>query len=72
MKCSFCGREILKGTGKIYVTKEGNVSYFCSKKCEKNSLKLHRSKEKVKWTQAYHKEKKAKHSIQQKKNQTSQ
>jgi len=57
MKCSFCGAEILKGTGKIFVTKEGNVSYYCGGKCEKNSLKLHRSKEFVKWTEAYHKDK---------------
>ncbi|MDO8647417.1 MAG: 50S ribosomal protein L24e [Candidatus Diapherotrites archaeon] len=58
MNCTFCGKEILKGTGKIFVTKEGNVSYFCAQKCEKNSLKLGRKKEKVKWTAAYQKEKK--------------
>jgi len=57
VKCSFCGNEIARGTGKIYATKEGNVSYFCSGKCEKNSLKLKRSKERTKWTLSYHKEK---------------
>lgn len=67
MNCSFCGKEIPKGTGKIYVTKEGNASFFCSSKCEKNTLKLHRHKEKTKWTQAYHKEKKARHAVSQKK-----
>lgn len=67
MNCSFCGREIQKGTGKIFVTKEGNVSFFCSQKCEKNSLKLHRKREKVKWTKEYHKEKKVRLIALQKK-----
>lgn len=67
MKCSFCGANIPKGTGKIFVTKEGNVSYFCAGKCEKNSLKLHRSKEKVKWTEAYKREKKTRLIVLQKK-----
>jgi len=67
MKCSFCGSEIVKGTGKIFATKEGNVSYFCSNKCEKNSIKLGRQKERTKWTNAYHKDKKTRLLTLQKK-----
>ncbi len=55
--CSFCGREIEPGTGKMYVLKDGTVYYFCSSKCQKNMLKLHRIPRKVRWTQAYRKEK---------------
>ncbi|HDN83745.1 MAG TPA: 50S ribosomal protein L24e [Candidatus Altiarchaeales archaeon] len=59
MECSFCGAEIPKGTGKMFVTKRGVVYYFCSGKCEKNMLKLKRNPRKVKWTAAYRKEKEA-------------
>ncbi|MBS3119963.1 50S ribosomal protein L24e, partial [Candidatus Woesearchaeota archaeon] len=38
--CSFCGSTIEKGTGKIFVRKSGKIENFCSKKCEKNLLKL--------------------------------
>lgn len=67
MICSFCGKEIQKGTGKIFVTKEGSVSYYCSNKCEKNSLKLGRQKERTKWTKAYHKDKRTRLATLQKK-----
>ncbi len=49
MKCSFCGEEIVKGTGKIVVRKDGKVFYFCKSKCEKNMLKLKRNPNKTKW-----------------------
>jgi large subunit ribosomal protein L24e len=58
MKCSFCEKEIPKATGIIYVKKDGTTYWFCSKKCEKNQLKLKRKKHKTKWTKEYHKEKK--------------
>ena len=45
-KCSYCGREIEPGTGKIYVTNKGKVYYFCSSKCEKLML---RGTKKPKW-----------------------
>lgn len=48
-KCSFCGREIEKGTGKMYVKKDGTVYFFCSSKCEKNMIKLKRVPRRVKW-----------------------
>lgn len=57
MKCSFCGKIMDKGIGKIFVKKEGNVFSFCSKKCEKNLLKLKRNPRNVKWTQESRKQK---------------
>lgn len=57
MECSFCGKEIRKGLESVYVTAKGKLYYFCSSKCDKNMLKLGRSKRKVKWTATYRKEK---------------
>lgn len=54
-KCSFCGRDIPKGTGKIYVKKDGKVLYFDRMKCEKNMLKLKRKARHLKWTEFYEK-----------------
>jgi large subunit ribosomal protein L24e len=53
--CSFCGNEIEPGTGKIFVKRDGKVLYFCSRKCEKNMLKLGRSPRRLKWTKYYRK-----------------
>jgi len=53
--CSFCGKRIEKGTGKIYVLKTGKISYFCSSKCEKNQLKLKRKARNLKWTKFFEK-----------------
>jgi large subunit ribosomal protein L24e len=50
MRCSFCGTNIVPGTGKIYVKKSGKLFYFCSSKCEKNLLKLDRKPRDQKWT----------------------
>ena len=55
MKCTFCGKIIEKGTGKIYVKKDGKIFQFCSSKCEKNTLKLKRNPVLVKWTKRYEK-----------------
>jgi large subunit ribosomal protein L24e len=52
MKCSFCGREIVPGTGTLYITKEGKKFVFCSSKCEKNQIKLGRTARKQKWTES--------------------
>ncbi|MBL7159932.1 MAG: TRASH domain-containing protein [Candidatus Aenigmarchaeota archaeon] len=49
MKCSFCGKEIERGTGKMHVKTDGKILYFCSKRCEKNMLKLGRKPARVKW-----------------------
>ena len=45
-KCTFCGNNIEKGTGKIYVKKDAKILYFCSSKCEKNHIKLGRKGQK--------------------------
>jgi len=54
-RCSFCGNDLAKGTGVMFVTKEGAINYFCSKKCEKNMIKLGRSGSEHKWTSRYRK-----------------
>ncbi len=59
MKCGFCNNAIERGTEKIYVTKRGDVYYFCSGKCERNQLNLGRKARRVRWTNEYMKEKKA-------------
>ncbi|MCK5139553.1 MAG: 50S ribosomal protein L24e [Nanoarchaeota archaeon] len=53
VKCTFCGRVIEQGTGKIYVLKEGKALDFCSLKCEKNMLKLKRKAITTKWSSKY-------------------
>lgn len=35
MKCSYCTREIEKGTGTMYVRKNGSIRYYCSRRCLK-------------------------------------
>lgn len=55
MKCSFCGNETEKGTGKIFVKKDGRILYFDKMKCEKNMLKLNRKARQIKWTTSYEK-----------------
>ncbi len=47
--CAFCGRPIEPGTGIMYVTKRGEILWFCSSKCFKNYIKLRRKKTKVAW-----------------------
>jgi large subunit ribosomal protein L24e len=54
-KCTFCGNVIEKGTGKMFVKKDGKVFYFCSSKCEKNMLKLKRKPIRTKWSKRYEK-----------------
>jgi large subunit ribosomal protein L24e len=55
-RCSFCGNDIKKGTGKIFVKKDGKILNFCSTKCEKNLLKLKRKPIVVKWTKLFKKQ----------------
>jgi large subunit ribosomal protein L24e len=38
-----------KGTGKMFVKRDGTIFYFCSSKCEKN-FNLGRDPKKIKWT----------------------
>ena len=55
VSCSFCGKVIPKGTGKMFVKKDGKILYFDSSKCEKNLLKLNRKPRNFKWTKSYEK-----------------
>jgi large subunit ribosomal protein L24e len=50
MKCSFCGINIERGTGKIFARNSGKLLFFCSTKCEKNMLKLRRKPRNIEWT----------------------
>ena len=56
-KCSFSGESIKKGTGIMYVQKDGKVLHFKNTKCMKNHLKLKRKPLTTKWTQSYKAEK---------------
>jgi len=49
VNCNFCKQEIQKGTGLLYVKKDGSIVHFCSNKCRKNKLKLKRNPRKLKW-----------------------
>lgn len=49
-KCSFCGNEISKGTGLVFVRKDGSLFNFCGRRCEKNLLKLGRKPRTTRWT----------------------
>jgi large subunit ribosomal protein L24e len=51
MKCSFCGKIIKSGAGKMFVENDGTVHYWCSKKCKKNFL-MGRDPRKLKWVRA--------------------
>lgn len=54
-KCGFCGKELEKGTGILYVYKTGKTTNFCSSKCKKNLVDLHRNPIHVKWSERYKK-----------------
>lgn len=53
MKCTFCGYDIEKGTGKIKIMKDGKVVNLCGTKCEKNMFKLGRVARETPWTAEY-------------------
>jgi len=50
--CSFCDGPIARGTGMMYVKKDGTIYNFCSSKCKKNNLGLGREGRRQKWTPA--------------------
>jgi len=58
-KCSFCGRIIDPGTGKMYVKKDGTVYNFDTNRCYKNMIILKRVPRTTLWTQKAHDEKDA-------------
>ncbi|MEM1534914.1 MAG: 50S ribosomal protein L24e [Candidatus Pacearchaeota archaeon] len=47
-RCSFCNGEIKKGTGLMFVKKDGKILWFCSSKCRK-SFFMGRDAKKLKW-----------------------
>lgn len=53
VKCSFSGKEIPRGTGKMFVRKNGQILWFLNSKCQKNYLHLHRKPVNYKWTKHY-------------------
>lgn len=50
-ECDFCGADIEPGTGTMYVAVTGEVTHFCSSKCEKNA-DLGREARDHEWTAA--------------------
>ncbi len=48
MRCSFCSRDIEKGTGTNLFLNTGKIFSFCSSKCEKNH-NLGRDPRNFKW-----------------------
>lgn len=52
-QCNFCGTDIAKGSGKIFVKDNGTILNLCSMKCEKNMLVLKRDARKFKWTKSF-------------------
>jgi len=53
-KCTFCGKEESPHKGTHVITNKGETNYFCTSKCQRNSIKLKRDKRKVRWTEAFH------------------
>lgn len=55
-RCTFCGRDLEKGTGKMFIYNSGKIDYFCSRTCEKQLHKLKRTPLQVRWTAHYRRE----------------
>lgn len=51
VRCTFCNKEIDKGTGFMYVQRNGKIYNYCSQKCKKNMLNNKRVGKKLKWTE---------------------
>lgn len=49
-KCSFCSKDMVVGTGMMYVRNDGTILRFCSSKCRKNMLELKRIPRHLKWS----------------------
>jgi len=48
--CSFCNNAIPKGTGEIFVLRDGTQLAFCSRKCKTNAVELKREGRLMGWT----------------------
>jgi len=53
-KCVFCGKEEEDYKGVYLIKNEGSVLYYCSSKCKKNHVGLRRDRRKIRWTVAFH------------------
>lgn len=53
--CTFCGKEIEPGTGKMYVKRNGDVYHYCASKCQHNMLGTGRVPRYIKWTKSFEK-----------------
>ena len=62
-KCSFCKKQYEIPRGLTIVMNDNSVKYFCSSKCRKNSLKLKRDKNRVRWTNYFRDSKLEKNKI---------
>jgi large subunit ribosomal protein L24e len=51
--CSFCGYEFPKGTGKLFIQKDGKMLYFCTSKCQKNMLVFNKKALRKRWTKVF-------------------
>ncbi|HVC58548.1 MAG TPA: hypothetical protein VND15_03685 [Candidatus Acidoferrales bacterium] len=38
MKCTYCLKELRKGTGTMFVHTTGTINYFCSNRCYKTQI----------------------------------
>ena len=47
-ECSFCGKDIDRGTGMMYVKLDGSILRFCSKKCRISQVNHKRNPRKIK------------------------
>lgn len=54
-KCSFCGHDIPRSTGFIYVKTDGTILRFDSRKCKRSMIEMKRNPRKLKWTTKYEK-----------------
>lgn len=51
MKCSYCGNELPRNGGMMYVFHTGKINYYCSGRCYKYDIVMHRKlKKKAKAT----------------------
>mgnify|MGYP001317866503 FL=1 len=55
--CSFSGKDLPKGRGRMLIKNNGRVLYFINSKAMKNFLNLGRKSLKTKWTADYKKNK---------------
>ena len=57
INCSFTGKTLPKGKGRMLIRNSGRVLYFIISKALKNFLKLGRKPLQTKWTNFYNKQK---------------